>query len=90
MSYLTSTFLLIVTVATIIVMGDASASDMQKPLQLIASTPKRELKNPFAYSRGAQKRIMALDRSCHGGGAWLCLSPIRFGSMAMMTTHCFH
>jgi hypothetical protein len=57
MSYLTSTFLLIVTVATIIVMGDASASDMQKPLQLIASTPKRELKNPFAYSRGAQKRI---------------------------------
>ena len=97
MRYPTSTFPLIVAVAMVMVTGDASASDTQKPLQLIASTPKGELKI-LLHTRGLrQKRVTrsiwpsTAAAAMEGGvaAAWLRLSPIRFGSMAMMTTRCF-
>jgi mono/diheme cytochrome c family protein len=67
-----STLLLIVTL-TVSAIGSSSASDKMTPLELVATTPKGELRNPYSHSSAAAEaghRIyMSLDcSSCHGGG----------------------
>jgi hypothetical protein len=88
------TSLLILAIAVLIALADASATETLTPAELVASTPKGKLKNPYSPSSAAaeqgHKVYMSLDGSgCHGGAVaagWLRLSLIRFGSMAAMTT----
>jgi mono/diheme cytochrome c family protein len=69
-----SGFLTILGLAVILTIGDASAGDSVKPLELAAATPKGKLKNPYSLSSATaeeegHKIYMSLDcSSCHGGG----------------------
>ena len=69
-----SIFMLILGVAFIVFfINDVSALDAMKPLELVASTPKGQLKNPYppssATAEEGHKIYMSLDcSSCHGGG----------------------
>ena len=67
-----STLLLIVAL-TVSAFGSVSASDNMTPLELVASTPKGGLRNPYSHASAAaeegHKIYMSLDcSSCHGGG----------------------
>ena len=53
--------------------GDASAAESMAPLQRVASTPKGQLKNPYAdftsVAEEGQKIYRSFDcNGCHGGG----------------------
>jgi hypothetical protein len=68
-----TTFLVSLVIVILIAIGDLSARDTLAPLELVASTPKEELKNPYLDSSSAaeeaHKIYMSLDcSSCHGGG----------------------
>jgi mono/diheme cytochrome c family protein len=63
------------------------------PLQRVVSTPKGQLKNPYAdftsVAEEGQKIYRSFDcNGCHGGGGMAAPSRILFGFMAMTTTRC--
>jgi mono/diheme cytochrome c family protein len=67
------TSLLILAIAVLIALADGSATETLTPAELIASTSKGKLKNPYSPSSAAaeqgHKVYMSLDcSSCHGGG----------------------
>ncbi len=70
----TRTHLLLSLVLTILsAIPDVFAGESLTPLELVASTPKGELRNPYPNSRSVaeegHKLYMSLDcSSCHGGG----------------------
>ena len=76
--------------------GDASAAESMTPLKRVASTPKGQLKNPYAdftsVAEEGQKIYRSFDcNGCHGGGGGGGMAaPLRilFGFMAMTTTRC--
>ena len=76
--------------------GDVAAAEVMTPLEREASTPKGQLKNPYAdfasvAEEGHRKYMAAGCNGCLGEeeeAAWRCPSPILIGSMAMTTTHC--
>ncbi len=73
MRYTRAIVLPVLCVAMIMATGDFFASDTQTPLELVASTPRGELKNPYSASSSVDEEghriYMSLDcSSCHGGG----------------------
>jgi mono/diheme cytochrome c family protein len=67
-----STLLLIVAL-TVSAIASVFANDKMTPVELVASTSKGELRNPYSHSSAAAKEghkiYMSLDcSSCHGGG----------------------
>jgi mono/diheme cytochrome c family protein len=68
-----SAFLLSLTLAALGAVASASPRDISTPLDLVAGTPKGELRNPYSDSGSVaeegHKLYMSLDCStCHGGG----------------------
>jgi mono/diheme cytochrome c family protein len=63
----------IVLLAALIGGGDASVAEPMTPLQRVASTPKGQLKSPYADFTGVAEEGQKIYRSfdcggCHGGG----------------------
>ena len=77
----TRSTLLLIAALTVSVIGSISASDNMTPLELVASTPKGGLRNPYSHSSAAaeegHKIYMSLDcSSCHGGGGGGMAAPL--------------
>lgn len=69
----TRSTLLLIAALTVSAIGSGSASDKMTLLELVASTPKGGLRNPYSLSSAAAEEghriYMSLDcSSCHGGG----------------------
>jgi mono/diheme cytochrome c family protein len=65
--------LLLIVALTVSAIGSSSASDKLTPLELVATTRKGELRNPYPESgriaEEGHRIYMSLDcSSCHGGG----------------------
>ena len=68
-----TTFWVSLATAVLIALGHVSARDTSTPLELVAKTPKGELKNPYldlgSVAEEGHKLYMSFDcSSCHGGG----------------------
>jgi len=68
-----SAFLLILVIAPLDSIAGASSRESSTPLDLVASTPKGELRNPYSdwssVGQEGHKIYMSLDcSSCYGGG----------------------
>ena len=86
--------LMTLIVAAVIGGGDAGAAETMTPLERLASTPKGQLKSPYAdfasVAEEGRKIYRSLDcNGCHGGGGGGGMAaPLTNGSMAMTTTLC--